>query len=222
VISREEHGEQRRGRLTGSHAARLLSGNYKTWNTLLDEIRSPPPFYDVGPNTPPALAWGKDHEAQACAKFWESHPHFELHNPVFMRYHDAGNALRARWLGVSPDRMVSHITTDEVFAGLEAKCPFDQKKFFDWLASPYRVPEEHVPQCLFGALVTGKRWWYFTAFDPREDEHFYCALDIESLGYRALFRDLNEKTDRFLEVLDAGERFKPIDGTAKQFEEMFK
>lgn len=217
-MDRTEHGQARSGRLTGSMAHDLMHGSWRAWNTLLENIRNPRPFYGLedAPNMPAPLAWGQTHEREAAGKFWELHPELEVHDPRFLRYHDKDHHLRYERLGVSPDRMLSPAGQDGYTEGLEIKCPYQQAIFYEYANANY-VPQIYKAQCYFGMLVSGLTTWRFFAYDPRTKENYEVQL-ISSPSYLDL---MEAKVDEFLEVLDSGETFTAPEGNAKNFEDMF-
>lgn len=220
AMTREEHGRAREGRLTGSMAKRLMSGDYRTWNRLLQEIRSPRPFYDRDQG-PPAIQWGHRYEPMAAALFWEAHPELNMHDPVFVPYHDPEDPL-SRYVGVSPDRMISELGSGEQWvAGYEGKAPYSQERHW-WTITNDVIPPEHYPQCCFGMLVAGLRRWWFTSFDPRLPEgdpdrlfEYQVAWDDD---YMQRMEDL---TREFVDVLSSGGEFRPQCATARRMQEMF-
>lgn len=75
------------------------------------------------------------------------------------------------WLGCSPDGLI-----DED-GGIESKCPYNEAIHVKtWLEG---MPEEHMPQVQGCMFVTGRKWWDFLSFDPRQDED--CRLYIERI-----------------------------------------
>jgi hypothetical protein len=226
-MDRQAHAAARRGRLTSSKAHRLMTGSLSVWNALLDEIRNPAPFYDLGPNTPEPLAWGLTHEEQAIATFWDRYASYTIHNPRFLRYHDPADELRYKHLGDSPDRMLSTWTweagdTGRYVATLEAKCPFVQEVHWRWLQEGV-VPAEHKAQCFFHMLVTGTPECWFISFDPRmeTDEYRLFAKSIRQSDDLPYALDMARKVDRFLEVLDTGDRFEILPTTADNIRSLF-
>lgn len=204
-----------------------MTGTLSVWNTLLREIRNPEPFYDVGPNTPEPLRWGQMHEEQAIATFWDRYPEYAIHNPRFLRYHDPLDELRYRWLGDSPDRMLSgwHAagTARGVWVGaLEAKCPYVQSVHWQWLEAD-EIPAEHRAQCHFHMLVSGVSECWFISFDPRmeSDDYRLFAKHLRQSDDAAFARELSAKVDRFLEVLDTGDEFDVPKTTADSVRRLF-
>lgn len=66
------------------------------------------------------------------------------------------------FIGASPDFLVD----DD--GGGEMKCPMDEGVHIGtWLDG---VPPDHLPQIQGGMLVTGRQWWDFVSYDPRQCE----------------------------------------------------
>ncbi|MDQ2150089.1 YqaJ viral recombinase family protein [Alcaligenaceae bacterium C4P045] len=109
---------------------------------------------------------------------------------------------RHPFIGGSPDGLIG---TD---GGLEAKCPMDEAVHIQtWLEG---MPKDHIPQVQGNMMVTGRAWWDFTSYDPRQSERFrlyvqriprddaYCAdlltklLQFE-MELRAMVKQLEAK-----------------------------
>jgi hypothetical protein len=219
-MTRQAHGEMRRGKLSGSKAADLMSGSYVVWNRLLKELRAPPPFYGVGPNTPAPLRWGKEHEDRALAIWWDRHALLDVLNPVCMAYHDPANALWSKYVVVSPDRVAYDPRARQVVAGIELKCPFTEGKMAKWSLAK-ACPAEHFDQCAFGRLVTNLPLWLFVAYDPRmaEGNEFFEVQVAVPDSYLA---EMYEKGTRFLQMLESGGEFQPTTRKASKLKEMFQ
>lgn len=66
------------------------------------------------------------------------------------------------FIGASPDFLV------DSDGGSEMKCPMDEGVHIEtWLEG---VPTDHIPQIQGGMLVTGRKWWDFVSYDPRQCE----------------------------------------------------
>lgn len=221
-MDRQTHGEARQGRLTSTFANDLMHGSLTTWNRMLRDIRSPAPFYDVGPNTPEPLAWGTMHEDQAIANFWEAHPEFVISNPRFCRYHNQADGLRYKHLGDSPDRMLSRHGQESYCAAVEAKCPYVQEIHWRW-AQAGVLPDEHKAQCYFHMLVSGVSECWFLSFDPRmESEQWRLfAFHARQSDDPAFTERMERNVDRFLEVLDTGDEFEILPTTATNIRSLF-
>lgn len=218
-MTRDAHGEMRRGKLSGSMAKNLMSGSFKVWNRMLRELRAPAPFYGVGPNTPAPLKWGKQHEDRALAIWWDRHPILDLANPVCVAYHDVDDGLWSRNVVVSPDRVVYDPRAGKIVAGLELKCPYNEDKMPAWVRAK-ACPSEHYDQCAFGRLVTSLPLWLFVAYDPRmpeSDEFFEVAVDVPD-SYLA---EMYERGTAFLRMLESGQEFQPTTRKAAYLKEMF-
>ncbi|MDR5784097.1 YqaJ viral recombinase family protein [Caballeronia sp. LZ065] len=64
------------------------------------------------------------------------------------------------FIGASPDFLV------DSDGGGEMKCPMDEGVHIGtWLEG---VPLDHIPQIQGGMLVTGRQWWDFVSYDPRQ------------------------------------------------------
>jgi len=75
------------------------------------------------------------------------------------------------WLGCSPDGLVN---SD---GGIESKCPYSESVHITtWLEG---MPEEHMAQVQGCMFVTGRKWWDFLSFDPRQSED--CQLYIQTI-----------------------------------------
>lgn len=216
-MDRREHEAQRAGRLTSSMAAGLM-GSIKARNRVLDLIRNPRPFYDVGPNTPEPLAWGSRYEAQCLATFWDRHPEFVVEDPRFLRYHDPSDSLLYRYLGDSPDRMIRLAGSrreEGYIAAVEAKCPYQQEIHYRYLGRG-TVPDEYKPQCFFHMMVTGTDRCAFLSFDPRMEnpESRYVEIWVSVTDDRSYYEEMVRRTNELLEILDMGEVFSTPPTTA--------
>lgn len=209
-MNRDEHGKARVGRITGSRIKDILNGDAATLERMRRVIQEDK-FYDVGPNTPAPLAWGKEHEKKVQAMFDMRHPELELGDPEkykFLPYWDLEHPLFAPHLGVSPDRVLvdSALPLPLVIGGLETKAPYVAEKH-----QAYRhagvCPPEYVPQCQFSMFVTNTPWWWFASGDPREtsDEYRYFEVRVErDLVYHEHIR---ARCTYFLERFLNGESF---------------
>jgi predicted phage-related endonuclease len=66
------------------------------------------------------------------------------------------------FIGASPDGLVG------MDGGVEKKCPHDEAVHIEtWLEG---MPEDHIPQVQGNMLVTGRAWWDFISYDPRQGE----------------------------------------------------
>ena len=67
-------------------------------------------------------------------------------------------------VGSSPDGLV------EPNGGIEIKCPYDEAKHIQTLLDG--MPEEHTAQIQGNMWVTGRNWFDFVSFDPRQGEAY--------------------------------------------------
>lgn len=171
-----EWRQQRAGKITASNFAAALAmtpgeGVYKSGpkrgqpkigrpkaerTTLMYELAferlAGIPKHEVGGKS---LAWGRDLE-DAAREAYE----IETGNIIEM----SGFLLHPvhQCIGASPDGLVS---TD---GGVEMKCPHDEAVHIQtWLEG---MPEGHIPQVQGNMLVTGRQWWDFISYDPRQGE----------------------------------------------------
>lgn len=68
------------------------------------------------------------------------------------------------YVGSSPDGLV------EPNGGIEIKCPYDEAKHVQALLEG--MPAEHMAQVQGNMFVTGREWWSFVSFDPRQSEPY--------------------------------------------------
>lgn len=67
------------------------------------------------------------------------------------------------FIGASPDGLI------DSDGGIEAKCPHDEAVHIaTWLDG---MPDEHMPQVQGNLAVTGRAWWDFISYDPRQAAH---------------------------------------------------
>lgn len=221
---REEQARERAGRITGTAAQRIMTAVHRTtWNTIAHDLRNPRPFYEAGdtPNMPEPLRWGQLREPQAAAHFWERHPEFDVHQVPFLHWHDPTMRERHRWLGFSPDRMLTAPGHDRTWvAGLEIKCPFDNAVHTEVVKSG-AVPDWCIWQIYHGMYVSGLRRWWFVCFDPRPEAPEWRYFEREVVADHATMHKLAVTLDEFLESYSMGEEFKPRSLKAADYARMF-
>lgn len=224
MITREEHGELRAGRITGSIAQRIMDAVHRTtWNTIARDLRNPRPFYGVEdtPNMPEPLRWGQLREPQAAAHFWELHPEYDIHHVPFLHWHNPADRERHKWLGFSPDRMLTLPGHDSTWtSGLEIKCPWDNA-IHTAVVKARTVPDWCIWQIYHGMWVTGLSRWWFVCFDPRPEAPEWRYFDCEVIAEEARMRKLTTTIDEFLESYSMGEEFKPRTLKAADFARLF-
>lgn len=68
------------------------------------------------------------------------------------------------FIGASPDGLID----DD--GGLEMKCPHSEDvHVLTWLDG---MPSDHMPQVQGNMMVTGRQWWDFVSYDPRQGDRF--------------------------------------------------
>lgn len=111
-----------------------------------------------------SLTWGTEVE-QPCHDFYEILTGNSITKAGFVVH------PKYDWLGCSPDGLIGED------GGIESKAPYSEAVHVrTWLLG---MPEEHKPQVQGCMLVTGREWWDFLSFDPRQDEE--CRLYIETI-----------------------------------------
>jgi len=110
------------------------------------------PRHEVGSKS---MDWGTDLEAHAREAYEIETGNIVVESPFLLHpVHDT--------IGASPDGLVS---TD---GGIEMKCPHDEAVHIQtWLEG---MPEDHIPQVQGNMLVTGRQYWDFISYDPRQGE----------------------------------------------------
>lgn len=76
---------------------------------------------------------------------------------------------RYDFIGCSPDGLI------DKDGGLEMKAPHDEAVHIETLLSG--MPAEHKPQVQGSMLVTGRAFWYFVSYDPRQGERFRLYIE---------------------------------------------
>lgn len=107
----------------------------------------------VGVGDSTALAWGRDHEAEAREAY-------EAETGAFVELVGFVPHPSIPYLGASPDGLVG---TDGL---LEIKCPFSTVVHLRRIRAGI-VPPEYRPQMLLQAICTGRKWIDFVSYDPR-------------------------------------------------------
>lgn len=99
--------------------------------------------------------WGKDLEDAADEAYMVSTGGIIVPSPFLVH-------PQYDFIGASPDGLVG---TD---GGVEKKCPHDEAvHILTWLEG---MPEDHKPQVQGNMLVTGRQYWDFISYDPRQAE----------------------------------------------------
>lgn len=105
-----------------------------------------------------ALEWGEDTEDHA-QEAYEAMTGLMVRKSPFLLH------PKYNFIGCSPDGLVDD--DPEGLGGTESKCPFSEHVHIrTWLSRD--IPEEHIPQVQGAMMVTGREWWDFISFDPRQ------------------------------------------------------
>jgi predicted phage-related endonuclease len=102
-----------------------------------------------------SLDWGKDLEEAANEAYMVTTGGIIVPSPFITHPSHP-------FIGASPDGLVGRE------GGVEMKCPHDEAvHILTWLEG---MPEDHIPQVQGNMLVTGRHWWDFISYDPRQGE----------------------------------------------------
>lgn len=159
-LSREEHGEERAGRITSTLASLLLSGSKRAWTSLAYKLDNPDPFHEAtfGP-----MAEGVMREPELARRFLMKHPEIELmEDPKIIRHHDPGHPYHDL-VASSPDRMAD---------GIPVECKWVIKRArWQKLSRPISggfVPSEFRDQVEWHAWISGTgQCWIVVGTDDR-------------------------------------------------------
>lgn len=157
-----EWHQLRAGKFTGSRFAEVVAVNKKTggklksyddliWELAAERITG---TQDAGIDAY-ALRWGREVEPYARQAYEAATGHF-VDQVAFVTHPDYPFA------GASPDGLVN---TD---GGLEMKSP--KNSVIHLQRFDTGVPEEFIPQIQGCMWVTGRAWWDFVSYDPRQPE----------------------------------------------------
>lgn len=163
ILSKEEHGAIRAGKVTGSVADIIDSGSNKACDTLIKSLWAGDDGSFAKESTG-ARAFGHANEGAGVAKFWDRHPEFEPTGDNWFDYDGIIPEL-VGYVGVSPDDMLK--VSGVLRSGLEIKSPTDPEHMRYHVTPPGHSPRwnPHYAQCQHGMLVTGVReWWQVTHF----------------------------------------------------------
>lgn len=157
----EEWREARAGRITGSRfvdvialtrAGKPTSERSKLMRQLAFERMAQIPVHEIGGK---ALNWGTEVEGP-CVMLYELVTGNIVKESPFVMH------PRYDFIGSSPDGLVGGD------GGIEIKSPHDESVHINtWLTG---MPEEHMPQVQGNMFVTGRAWWDFISYDPRQCE----------------------------------------------------
>lgn len=160
----EEWREQRAGKITASCFADAIAMNKRTgastaardtyMRTLVAEILSGRPKHEIRSKS---LAWGTEAEQFAIEAY-------ELETGLVVQKSGFVPHYQYPFIGASPDGLVGKD------GGIEMKSPHDEQVHINtWLNG---MPEEHMAQVQGNMMVTGREWWDFISYDPRQGEKY--------------------------------------------------
>lgn len=102
-----------------------------------------------------SMAWGTDVESFARQAY-------EIETGLIVTAAEFIAHPRYGFIGCSPDGLVG------ADGGLEMKCPHDEGVHIETLLDG--MSAEHRPQVQGAMFVTGRAWWDFVSYDPRQRE----------------------------------------------------
>lgn len=190
----DEWRAQRAGRITASCFADVLAkrkdgsptaARAKYMRLLAFERLSGVPAHEIHSRS---LAWGSELESYARKAY-------ELESGNLVAQSSFVTHPLYDFIGSSPDGLIG------ADGGLEMKCPHDEAVHIaTWLDG---MPDDHIPQVQGNMFVTGRQWWDFVSYDPRQgerlrlyvqriprDQTYINALERELLQFEAELRQL--------------------------------
>lgn len=184
--------EHRRGKFTMSNLSKLMESTPAARNKLIDclamEVKSA--NFDNA-----AMAWGRNHEAQARSIYNLSALH---------QARECGFFCHLEWpIGGSPDGVIE-ISEGTIIGGIEIKCPFNQDqhlKHLDGIIKP-----EYYWQCQGNMWLTDAMFWDFISFDPRLRDDNMMSINRLPREYKIMQR-IEETVADFVEKLSSGKRY---------------
>lgn len=121
---------------------------------VVAEILSGRPNHEISSKS---LAWGTEAERFAREAY-------ELETGLVVVESEFVTHYEYPFIGASPDGLVGND------GGLEMKSPHDEQVHIGtWL---HGMPEDHIPQVQGNMMVTGRSWWDFVSYDPRQSEKY--------------------------------------------------
>lgn len=153
--------EARSGRITASCFADAIAMNKKKpteptaarttyMRTVVAEILSGRPKHEISSKS---LSWGTEAETFARQAY-------ELDTGLIVVQSEFVTHPLYDFIGASPDGLIG---TD---GGLEMKCPHDEQVHIGTMLDG--MPADHAAQVQGNMMVTGRKWWDFVSFDPRQ------------------------------------------------------
>lgn len=165
----DEWRNQRAGRITASGFADAIAMNKKKpteptaarttyMRSIVAEILSGRPKHEISSKS---LSWGTEAEVIA-RRAYELETGRIVNESEFLVHplHD--------FIGASPDGLID----DD--GGLEMKCPHDEQVHISTILDG--MPADHMAQVQGNMMVTGRKWWDFVSFDPRQAEPYQLYI----------------------------------------------
>ena len=177
----DQHTEQwyaaRAGRFTASRFADLLGGGLGRETYLLEVVNGLVSGQAMPQASASSLQWGTEVEPYAREAY-------ALRSGE--RVVEGGFIVHPRfdYVGCSPDGLIGHD------GGLEMKSPKNPTVHLRTILTK-AMPAEHLPQVQGCMWVTGRQWWDFVSYDPRQ-----------APPYR-LFVQRIERDDKYIAKLEA-------------------
>lgn len=122
--------------------------------TLVAEILSGRPKHEISSKS---LSWGTEAEVFARQAY-------ELETGLIVVQSEFVTHPEHDFIGASPDGLIDAV------GGLEMKCPHDEQVHIGTILEG--MPAEHIPQVQGNMMVTGREWWDFVSYDPRQSEPY--------------------------------------------------
>lgn len=159
-----EWHQQRAGKITASRFADVITINSKTgkptaardsyMREIVASILSGRPRHEIGSKS---LSWGREVEGYAREAYELETGRLVVPSKFLLH-------PEYDYIGASPDGLVG----DD--GGIEVKCPHDEAIHI--LTYMKGMPKDHIPQVQGNMLVTGRKWWDFISYDPRQATAF--------------------------------------------------
>lgn len=121
---------------------------------LVAEILSGSPNHEISSKS---LSWGTELESYSREAYELETGNFIIESPFVVH-------PEFDFIGCSPDGLVSDS------GGLEMKCPLSEAVHVKtWLEG---MPDDHIGQVQGCMFVTGRKWWDFVSYQPRQSEKY--------------------------------------------------
>jgi len=194
----DEWFEARRGRVTGSTVAKIMSGGKKAWDTMLDKLQKEIDTPDIKLGTQQIdaapLRHGRKYEPIATANY-------ELERDIDLRHFGFIINEDFPGCGYSPDGV-----WPDLKKLTEVKCPYNTNNHAMTVVHG-KGAQDYMPQLQFGMALCDIEIIDFISFDKRypdpKDRLFVIPVERD-MKY---IEEMMNKVDDFLSMLDSGKRF---------------